>query len=240
MCLRQSKGIHRYFRKQVNFYADQLAPFKPLPLDQAFPFFEWGLNWCVAQNCHQFLIIHAGVLEKNGVAIIMPGFPGAGKSTLTAALMLRGWRLLSDELTLYDWKTNSLVPIPRPVSLKNDSIDIIRQFDSNAQIGDVVKDTQKGTVAHLKVPGHSIQKAQQSVSPRFIVIPRYDREADNEVRKVPDGTTFMRMAELSFNYGILGVDGFNAMKHLMRESSCYELSYNGDLDIGVGMIDGLA
>ena len=63
---------------------------------------EWGLNWCVAGHAHQYLMLHAAALERNGRAVILPGDPGAGKSTLTAALMLSGWRLLSDEITLVD------------------------------------------------------------------------------------------------------------------------------------------
>jgi len=72
-------------------------------------------------------MLHAAVLEKNGRAVVLPGDPGAGKSTLTAALMLSGWRLLSDEITLVDRDDGLLVGLARPVSLKNASIDVIQR-----------------------------------------------------------------------------------------------------------------
>ena len=53
-------------------------------------------------HAHQYLIIHAAVVEKNGLAAILPAPPGSGKGTLTAGSVLSGWRLLSDELTLID------------------------------------------------------------------------------------------------------------------------------------------
>jgi predicted ATPase len=37
--------------------------------------------------------------------VILPAPPGSGKSTLCAALVTRGWRLLSDELTWCAWTT---------------------------------------------------------------------------------------------------------------------------------------
>ncbi|HEY9145854.1 MAG TPA: HprK-related kinase A, partial [Thiobacillus sp.] len=110
--------LRRWFRPQVNFSFDGAQPFKPLPLDQAYPMLEWGLNWCVSMHAHHYLIIHAAVVEKNGLAAILPAPPGSGKSTLTAGLVLSGWRLLSDELTLIDRKTGLLHALPRPVSLK--------------------------------------------------------------------------------------------------------------------------
>ena len=82
--------------------------------------------------------------------IIMPGVPGAGKSTLCAALGLTGWRILSDEHALIQPGTAQVVPLCRPVSLKNESIEVIRSFDPGAIFGPVSKDTHKGTVAHMK------------------------------------------------------------------------------------------
>jgi HprK-related kinase A len=78
--------LRRWFRPQVNFSFDGDLPFKPLPLDQAYPMLEWGLNWCVSMHAHQYLIIHAGVVEKNGLAAILPAPPGSGKSTLAAVI----------------------------------------------------------------------------------------------------------------------------------------------------------
>jgi len=111
-------GIRAVLRPQVQFLFDGYQPFKPLPQAQAFPLMEWGLNWCASNHAHQYVISHAAVVEKNGRALIMPGTPGSGKSTLCAALIQRGWRLLSDELTLTDPDTGQVFPLPRPVSLK--------------------------------------------------------------------------------------------------------------------------
>ena len=69
-------------------------PFQPLPAYMALPALEWGINWCVANRANQYLMLHSAVVEKRGSAIVFPAWPGHGKTTLCAGLMLSGWRLL--------------------------------------------------------------------------------------------------------------------------------------------------
>jgi len=95
--LSRPRNLRRFYRPQVRFLIDGSSPFAPFPADHAFPLFEWGLNWSVASHSHQFLMLHSAVVEKNGKAVLLPAWPGSGKSTLAAALVYRGWRLLSDE-----------------------------------------------------------------------------------------------------------------------------------------------
>lgn len=59
-------GPRRWYRPQVNFLYDEIPVFRPLPFAHAFPMFEWGLNWAVANHAHSYLILHAAVIEKTG------------------------------------------------------------------------------------------------------------------------------------------------------------------------------
>jgi len=63
-------GLRRWLRPQARFHYDGRPAFAPLPADQAFTMIEWGLNWCVAAHAHQYLIIHAAVIEKGGRAAL--------------------------------------------------------------------------------------------------------------------------------------------------------------------------
>lgn len=218
--------IRSWYKPQVQFYADGKTPFKPLPLSQAYPFFEWGLNWCIATHVFNFLIIHAAVLEKQGNALILSGVPGAGKSTLCAALANRGWRLLSDEMAVVDLTTNAVIPIVRPVSLKNQAIDILKSFAPHAVFGDSFYDTAKGTVAHMKPCEDSIAKASQTAFAKWIVFPRYQPDAQTTLQPLSKGQVVLKLAENSFNYSILGEQGFMAMCDLVERSECYEFEYS--------------
>ncbi len=231
--------LRRWFRPQVNFSFDGQLPFKPLPLDQAYPMLEWGLNWCVSTHAHQFLIIHAAVVEKNGRAAILPAPPGSGKSTLTAGLVLSGWRLLSDELALIDRKTGRLHPLPRPVSLKNQSIEVIRQFDPEAFINRPSHDTSKGTVAHLRPPKDSVLRQHETAQPGWVIFPKWKAGSATRLTPRSRAETFMYLAQNAFNYSQLGADGFRVGTALIEQTDCYDFRYS-DLHEAIAAFDRLA
>jgi HprK-related kinase A len=213
-------GVRSWIGRQASFRFDDGRPFQPLPAAQAFPLLEWGLNWCVARHCHQYLLVHAAVIERAGRALVMPAPPGSGKSTLCAALVARGWRLLSDELTLIDVDHGRVVALPRPVSLKNRSIAAVARFWPEATIGPVVRDTQKGSVAHLQPPASSVRLGTQSAAPGWIILPRYAAGAPTALAPLSKGTAFMHLADNAFNYHVHGRRGFAVLAAFVDASRC--------------------
>jgi HprK-related kinase A len=232
------QGIRRWIKAQSLFYVDGYPPFKPLPLAQAFPLLEWGLNWCISSHCHEHLVVHAAVVERKGLVAMLPAPPGSGKSTLCAALVNAGWRLLSDELALIQLEDSRFVPLPRPVSLKNQSIDIIRQRSPDANFSPVVRDTVKGAVAYMRAPPDSVARATETAAPRWIVFPRFVAEQDAHLNRVSKATSFLRVAGNAFNYSLLGAGGFDALAGVIDASECFEFSY-GRLDDAVAAFDAL-
>jgi len=233
------RGLRRWMKPQVLFHLDHSLPFKPLPAAQAFAMLEWGLNWCVTSHCHQYLIVHAAAVEKNGAALLLPGQSGSGKSTLCAGLVSRGWRLLSDELTLLEFPAGNVVPLPRPVSLKNASIDAIRQFDPHATLGPPVHDTAKGSVAHMKPPSDSVRRALETTRPRWVVLPRYEGGALARLKPLSKARAFMHLADNAFNYDVHGRRGFELLAQVIDKSDCFEFRYSV-LDEAVAIFDDAA
>lgn len=231
--------LRRWFRPQVNFSFDGTEPFKPLPLDQAYPMLEWGLNWCISTQAHHYLIIHAAVVEKNGRALILPAPPGSGKSTLTSGLVLSGWRLLSDELTLIHRKTGLIHPLPRPVSLKNQSIPVIRAFSPAVFINRPAHDTLKGTVAHMRPPVDSVRRQHEPAQPGWVVFPKWQADAATQLTPRSRAQTFMFLAQNAFNYSQLGADGFQIGTALIDHCDCYDFEYSV-LEDAVAAFDRLA
>lgn len=224
--LRRPRSIRRWLRPQVVFAMDGDVPFKPLPVVQAFPLFEWGLNWCVANYAHQYLLVHAGVVAGNDRCLILPGEPGSGKSTLCAALVSEGWRLLSDEVAMVDPADHWIVPLPRPISLKNESIDVIRAFARDAVLGPPYTDTHKGAVAHMRAPVGAVSSMDQRAEAAWIVWPRYEPGAETELIPRSKATALVDLASNAFNYSVHRTQGFEVCADLVDRSECYHLRYS--------------
>jgi HprK-related kinase A len=220
------RNLRRWFAPQVLFRFDRYLPSKPLPAAQAFPLLEWGLNWCFSTQYHRHLVIHGAVVEKNGRALILPAPPGSGKSTLCAALVARGWRLLSDELALIKFDNLRVAPMCRPLSLKNESLQIIQDLDPGAVFGAPAHDTAKGTVGHMRAPLASVRHSQEDAMPAWVVFPKYQAGASTQLSPMPKAEAFMQIAENTFNYSMLGLQGFETIGQLVDHCDCKRFTYS--------------
>jgi len=225
-----AKGARRWWRPQARFLLDGEEPFFPLPAVEAGPLFEWGMNWCVAQRALGLLVMHAAVVAKDGAAIMMPGFPGAGKSTLCASLvMLDGWRLLSDELALLDPADGQVRAHPRPISLKNASIGVVRGF-AGARLGPVYLGTRKGDITHAACPDESVARASEPARVRWVLFPRFEAAAAPHIEEISRSEAFVLISEQSFNNERMGEAGFQALCSLLSGARCFEIVYGSTAD----------
>jgi HprK-related kinase A len=218
--------LRRYWRPKVILSCDGRTPFKPLPIDQAFPMLEWGLNWILTSHAHNYLIMHAAVVERDGRALLLAADPGSGKSTLCAALVHHGWRLLSDELALISLIDGSILPIARPISLKNQSIDIIGALGHDVVLGQVCQNTVKGSIAHMKPPAASVAALGIASRPSVIVFPRYEAGSELVSESEGEARAFVELVRHSFNFPLLTGEGFDAIDQMLDTVKVMRLQYS--------------
>lgn len=228
----RGKGLRRWWRPQARFVWDGQLPFEPFPAAQALPLLEWSVNWMIGRALNDVLLLHAGVLERDGLALVMPALTGSGKSTLTAALSLRGWRLLSDEFGAWDEAAGTFRAVLKPVALKNRSIDVIRAFEPSAPLGPAFDNTRKGTVVHLAPGADAVARLHQPAAPGAVVFPRW--EAGSATRLLPAAAhvAFTNLAFNAFNYTVRGERAFEEVVGLVHRMPAWQLIYS-DLDEAV-------
>jgi len=236
--LARARGLRRHFRPQVDFVVDGERPFEPFPADTHVPLFEWGVNFCVAHRLNHYLLLHAGAVACEGAGVLLPAVPGTGKSTLTAALVSRGFRLLSDEFGILRPSDGAILPAPRPIALKNESIEVIRRFASDAVLGPLFPKTRKGTVAHFAPRADSVARRHEPARPRLIVFPRFSEGAALQLEPIMRSRAFAKLSTNSFNYELLGPAAFESVGRLVQECDCYDLAYS-DLEHAVDAIRSL-
>jgi HprK-related kinase A len=234
--IRRPRGVRRWVRPQVRFQCDGQRPFEPFPADSPLPLFEWGCNWLIGRRLNDLLLLHAGAVEKSGLALLLPALPGSGKSTLTAALSQRGWRLLSDEFGAFDPESGAFRALLKPIALKNQSIDVMRRFAPEAVFGPEFPKTRKGTVAHLAPPREAVVRRYECARPGAVILPKWVANSPTRFEALAENVVFAALAFNAFNYSLLGAVGFQAVLRLVRQCPAWQLVYS-DLDEALATIE---
>lgn len=230
--------IKKPFSPYARFFLDGRSLFPPFPAEQALAALEWGINLAIATRINHLLLFHSAIVERNGYAVILPAWPGSGKTTLCTALVHRGYRLFSDEFGLMDPGREIFLPIPRLMPLKNEAIRAIRNYLPEATLGPEIRNTHKGTITHVRPPNESIARSDETAKANWIIFPKWVSGVTLRLDPLPGSEAFLLLASNSFNYEVLGETSFQAVTRLIRSCRCYKLIYS-DFDAALTAIDAL-
>jgi HprK-related kinase A len=228
----------RFIAPQVMVCVDSGPTFGPLPAYRAYTTFETSLNWGAALSDIAPMILHAAVLERDGRGLILPAPSSSGKSTLCAALSWRGWRLLSDEMAIFDISNGRLRPNPRPVSLKNKAVDVIRSFDPRAQMSRIYTGTPKGNIGYMRPPPEAVARASETAIPSLVVSPNYVEDSTASLVRLERVRGFELLTDNAVNYSSMLKNGFDILTDIVERCGIYRITYS-DLDAAIELIDRL-
>jgi len=228
----------RFVKRRIQLFLDGQVRYRDMPPDLGVPLIESAINLWMGTYVNRFLLIHSGVVERKGHAILLPGASGSGKSTLSAVLSSRDWRLLSDEIAMVRLTDGLILPHPRPISLKNTSIEILSELAPDAHFTRRYEGTVKGTVAFLRVPRDAIERAMEPAKPAFVIFPKFNPNGGTELTRLDKARAFMALVENTPGYSTLLETGFESLAALVEVCDHYRLSYNS-VDDAVSLIDSL-
>jgi hypothetical protein len=137
----------------------------------------WRLNAIAGESTDHVLLHAACVAAPSGGAVLLPGGPGAGKSTLTAACVRAGLSYLSDELAAVDRRTGTIAPYAKPLGLAAERLVVASSLGSVAD-------------------GPAV--------PAALVFPRYEPGADLSEVPLDPGWALLALAAHATNLGVLG------------------------------------
>jgi HprK-related kinase A len=223
-------SLRRPFRRWAVFACDGVARFGPFPRREAMPYLEWGLNSCVARWSPYHLMLHAGTVAHAGRGMILAGASGSGKSTLAAALMQRGWQLLSDEFALIRLSDGQLDPWVRPVCVKNEMIPRMKAAFPDAVFGPSSPGERKGMVAHMKLPAEAVARMDEPVLPARMIFVQYESGASTKIASLGKAEAMKRAVAHCFNYKRLGRQGFDLLADTIDRCDCHTLTFGDAFD----------
>lgn len=193
----------------------------------------WEVNAAAIASVRGHVAIHAAAATRGADAVLLPGFPNAGKTTTVAGLVRAGFGYLTDEAALVDAATLEVQPYPRPVALGRDSaravfgtVPAVLERWGGAFVCAHPDDLRPGAIAGPRPVG-------------ALVFPRFERDAPTRLSAIRRADALHRLARMSFNLETSGARGFEILAEVTRGSECYTLSF-GNLDGAVKTIASLA
>ena len=146
---------------------------------------------------------------------------------------------MSDELTLISPGSVSITPLARPVSLKNQSLAVIRAFAPGAEFSAVTHGTMKGAVAHMKVPKSHLDRIVECATAGWVVFPKYVAGAPARLTPRSRASSMLELGRNAFNYTLLGRAAFDTLADVIDASDCHDFEY-GSLNDAVAVFDALS
>lgn len=198
----------------------------------------WHINSETFRGTGNFLLIHAGsVVSPMGTGVLLPGVSGAGKTTLTAALVEAGFGYLSDEAGVIDPVTRRLYPFPRALSFKTGSpsdLPLLRRLRAKHDGADLMK-------KEWHLPPDRIRPGAVSgpCEIGLIVTHRYEERAETRLTRASPAAAAFDLATHALNMGLYGARALPLVAEVARRARAYHL-VSGDLDEAVKTVTTLA
>jgi hypothetical protein len=183
-----------------------------------------------------YLLLHAGVVARNGGAILLAAGSGSGKSTLVAGLAGAGFLLGSDEVAVIDPLTLEVLPFVRSICVKEGS-----RIPLAAAYSSLLTDAP-----HHRFGGEEVwylcpdpERWLPAPAPvRSIVVPRYVRDAETRLEPLAHSATLQILLQQSFSVPKHGSFGIGTLTDLLQDVTCYRLTL-GSLDDAIRLLTDL-
>ncbi len=180
--------------------------------------------WQAAVNAHDFLLyIHAGVVGTGRACVLLPAAPGSGKSSLTAALVHRGYTYFSDEVALIEPATFRVPPVPLAICVKKTGWNLMAEFHPAILDLPLHRREDAKVVRYLPPPAHAAHPAPV----RHIIFPRYTKDAPTTLAPITRAAALGRlMDECMALRGRLDRTTVGQLVHWIAGIDCFDLTFS--------------
>ncbi len=195
-----------------------------------------GSCYRLAERSHGGLMFHAGGVAWQGRGVLLPGIAGAGKSTLTAWLLSRGFDYLTDELVFMAEGTTTMQGFTRPLNLKPPyRAALAGQVDFEAVESQILC----AGLTDLVPPALFNPASRLSEPPlRLIIFPLYQPRAEFRLTPLTKAQAGLTLMQSLINARNLPEHGFTEIVRLAKVAPAYQLSY-GHFSQIAGQIEAL-
>jgi hypothetical protein len=177
-------------------------------------------------------ILHAAAVQLGEATVVLPAEMGAGKSTLTAALVKNGFQYLTDEAVPVCRDDLVAAPFPKPLGLAGAAVRI------HADLAPDMHPLVEGWARRAwLVPVETIRRdvVGRPASPTTIVLPRYDPRAGTRMAPTGRASAVQALAQRTFGFHDAGRRNLDVLGRLVRQARCFTMTVD-DLDRACALV----
>jgi hypothetical protein len=163
------------------------------------------------------LWLHAGAVERRGLALLLPAPSGSGKSTLVKSLCQSDWRLMSDDIAAVRMDFDQVLPFPKAP--------MMRTHPGREVPADVV-----ARISREEVPLALDDIRRQSAEIGAIVFPIFRNGAKAELLRYPPAEGAFELARNCMNLLDRKNAAFNRLAELAKVVPAYRLTFGNAPD----------
>lgn len=140
---------------------------------------RYGVVERAVSEAPRFVGLHAGVVVKDELCVLLTGASGAGKTTLTLSLVEEGWSYASDDLAPIEVSTGLVHPFPKPLGIRNPELREL--YLGRWEPPDWLPPSKET----LLVPPSALPSVvEEPVQPSVLVFPSYEAGTEASMRNV--------------------------------------------------------
>jgi HprK-related kinase A len=207
--------------------------------NEVLPHLEWFINWQIIERLHTYVQLHASSLVYEGGALILPGDPGSGKSTLTAGLLARGWSYLCDEFALVDTSRGLIAPFPRALCIKEASFPVLEALGLPLRRKTPYQKATKGRVGFLNPLDIDPGVVSEPAPARWVVFPKYVAGATPLLEPITRSQALYDLTKQCFNFRMHQENVIKDLASLVRGAECFRL-VAGEIQATCDLVESLA
>ena len=154
---------------------------------------QWAINRQVIEgSCVDRILLHAGAVSRDGVAVVLPAAMESGKTTLTTGLLDRGCEYLTDEAAAVD-RDLTVTGYPKPLSIDPGAWEVLTHHRPHLEPAlDGYLDRQ------WLVPVVPIAAVAGRARLGAVVLPRYEAQAPTRVERLSGAAALTALAHCTF------------------------------------------
>ncbi|MEO1774036.1 MAG: hypothetical protein AAFS07_03715 [Pseudomonadota bacterium] len=151
-------------------------------IDEAIPFIKSTLS-TTAINRYDFdACFHAAVVATGTAAILLPGQSGAGKSCLTVALTHAGFKCITDETAILNFRNLEIWGVPLPCCVKKSGWDYTERRFPEIATATTYKRVDGKDVRYIAIADQDA--ASRGWGTELIVFPNFNHAGDVGIRQM--------------------------------------------------------